>query len=98
MEKELVAIVNSIPDLIKDLKPGDEMLALIDLSNSFATPGFLEASKKLEKEQLAGLKMKRAIVGITGPKAILLKGYNLFTKQKIEPFETREQGLAYLIK
>lgn len=99
MEKEMIAIVNAVPGLIKDIKPGEELLAFIDLTNAFATPGFLEASKKMETEYLKNLKLKRAIIGVTGAKAVLLKGYNLFLKtNKIEPFSTREEALAYLVK
>ena len=98
LEKEMIELVNKAPSYLQDVKPGEKLLMLVDLNNCYTTPGFLEASKKLEKGFLDQFKLKRAVLGITGPKAVLLKGYNLFTSQKLEPFATKEEALAYLIK
>ncbi len=98
MEKELVALTEKTIPFFTALEKGTRVLMLVDLTGCYVTPGFLDAAKKQEKEVLANYVVKRAIVGITGPKVVLLKGFNLFTKQKLEPFDTRTMALDYLAK
>lgn len=96
MEKEMIAQVEKSIPLVQQLEKGAELRMLVDLTGCFVTPGFLEAAKKAEREVLEQYKVKRAVLGITGPKVVLLKGYNLFAKQKLEPFNSRQEALAYL--
>lgn len=98
MEREMVAMVNQIPPFLHDIKPGEKLLVLVDLNNCYTTPGFIEASKKLEKEFLDQFIVKRAVLGVTGPKAVLLKGYNIFASQKLEPFTTKDAALEFLVR
>jgi hypothetical protein len=96
MEKQLISHLQSALVLIEEVPKGENLYILTDLTGCFATPGFLEASKKVEKEVLTQYKLKWAIMGISGPKVILLRGFNLLAKTKLEPFDSREAALNYL--
>ena len=98
MEKEMIALLNSVPSFLKDLQKGENLYAITDLTGCYATPGFMEAAKKMEKEVFSQYNLKSSILGITGPKAILLKAFNLVSKIKLEPFHTRKDALDYLCK
>jgi len=98
MEKEMIAHLNSVIPLLNDLNKGENLYVVSDLTGCFATPGFIDAAKKMEKEVFSQHKLKWSILGISGPKTILLKGFNLVSKIKLEPFNTREQALDYLCK
>lgn len=41
---------------------------------------------------------KRAVLGVTGLKKILLQGFNRVAKTKAVPFDTKDQALDFLIK
>lgn len=98
MEKEMIAHVENTVAMLHGVEKGTEIKMLVDLTGCYVTPGFLDASKKREREIVDQFKVKRAVLGITGPKAILLKGYNLFAKQKLEPFNSKEAALDYLVR
>ena len=40
---------------------------------------------------------KSAILGINKPKAILLRGVNLFSKLDVRAFDTKEEALDWLV-
>ncbi len=98
LEREMIAHLNDAIGLVANLTPGTEVLMLIDFTGAFTTPGYIEVARKTEKETIEKYKVKRAVLGITGAKEILLKGFNLFAKQKLTPFQTRQEALDYLIK
>ncbi|HBH47012.1 MAG TPA: hypothetical protein DDX98_00125 [Bacteroidales bacterium] len=80
--------------LLLENKP---QLVLANLSNAFATPGFMEVNNTVSKN-IKHLIEKGAVVGITGAKSILLKGYNLIIGGKMNPFSTEEEAKDYLVK
>jgi hypothetical protein len=98
MEKDMITHLNKVVPQLNGLTKGDNLYMLSDLTGCYATPGFINAAKSLEKEVFSQYKLKWAILGITGPKVILLKGFNLVSKIKLEPFHTREEALAYLAR
>jgi hypothetical protein len=98
MDKDMVAHLEKVVPLVESQEKGSKILMLVDLTGCYATPGFMDAAKKFEKTVLVNYDVKRAITGVTGAKAILLKGFNLLTKQKLEPFDTRAMAMDYLAK
>lgn len=97
LEKGMINLLNSCLPLVEALPKGSTILNFIDLTGCFTTPGFLDAARKFEKEVLTHYDVKRAVLGITGPKEILLKGFNLIVKRKLAPFHSRTDALDYLI-
>lgn len=72
-----------------------DILELVDITGSFANDKVMEELKRTALESKPLIK-KRAAVGITGVKKILLNVVNNFTKEKIIPFNTVEDALEYL--
>ena len=59
---------------------------------------FMQRAKQLGKEIFDSRTSKSAVLGVTGIKKILLNGYNMIVKNKLEPFDTKEEALEYLVK
>jgi len=69
-EDKMIAVLNEAERVILlDNKPH---LQLSNITNAFATSGFMAAAKKFG-ERTQSLTSKSAIVGITGVKALLLR-------------------------
>lgn len=98
MEKDMIAHLQSAVPQIANHNQDTVLLLLTDLTGCYATSGFMDAAKKLEKEVLSKYQIKQAILGITGAKEILLKGFNLIAKNKLTPFHDRTEALNYLTK
>lgn len=98
MEKDMINHLHSVVPFFSELEKDKTVLMLTDLSGCFATPGFMEAARKIEKEVLSKHQIKQAILGITGAKEILLKGFNLISKNKLTPFHDKTEALDYLTK
>jgi hypothetical protein len=52
---------------------------------------------RTEKTEATRLIRKQALVGFTGSKLWILKGYNLFAKRNIRPFNTTTEAIDYLV-
>lgn len=90
---EMLEVLNESLKIIREAS--GTILALSDMTNASVGPDFMKEAKEKGKE-LAGKAEKTAILGITGLKSMLLKGYNLFTGETMKPFSTREEALDYL--
>jgi hypothetical protein len=96
----------SSEDTIKNLeeaakefeKSPTKILSLDNYNNAYASDEFMKRAKELGKSIIASKREKGAIIGLTGVKVLLLKSYNLFVKDKLEPFKTKEEALEYLVK
>jgi hypothetical protein len=94
-EDKMIAVLNEAERVIlADNKPH---LQLVNISDAFATPGFMTAAKKFGKTTQS-LTTKSAIVGITGVKVLLLKSYNFVSGEKLIPFKTEEEAKKYLVE
>ena len=71
-------------------------LRLVNISNTPATRKFTTFIRQLGKET-KHVKMKAAIVGITGAKRVLLAGYNRLLGGTMKPFEDEETAKEYLV-
>lgn len=93
-QDEMIEILYESNEAIKNA-PG-KVLSLIDSTNATVGPDFLQAAKEQGKELMYKID-KTAMVGVTGLKAMLLKGYNMFTGMDMIPFATKEDALEYLV-
>ena len=75
-----------------------KVLTLSDVTNAAVGPDFMDEVKKLSIIH-ADKRNKSVILGVTGLKSLLLKGYNRFTKSEAPtvPFESKEEALDYLV-
>jgi len=97
MEKEMISLLNSAPPFLAEVE-NQNILILTDLTGCYTTSGFMDAARKMEKEVLSKYQIKQAILGITGAKEILLKGFNLLSKNKLTPFHDKTEALNFLTK
>ena len=93
-QAEMLSILNETFELVRST-PG-QILALTDATNAATGPDFMKAAKEQGKPLTHKID-KSAAIGITGLKGMLLKGYNLFTGDKMKPFATKEEALDYLV-
>lgn len=76
----------------------EEVLVLINVNDFFASKEYLQLAKELNKE-LGHKVARRAILGISGVKKVLLMGFNRLTSRKAVavPFNSKEEALDYLV-
>jgi hypothetical protein len=79
-------------------KTTETFVAVADMRGNFGSSEFMNKAKQLGKDILDARTTKTAILGVTGVKKILLNGYNAFVKNKLVPFDTKEEAFEYLIK
>jgi hypothetical protein len=58
----------------------------------------MELVKKYGKELFDARTIKNTALGINGVKKILLSAYNITVKNKLIPFDTKEEALEFLVK
>ncbi len=92
-QAEMISILNESLEIVR-ATPG-KILSLTDGTDAAAGPEFMKQAKEGGKA-VAHKAEKSAILGITGLKSILLKGYNLFSGDRMKPFPTKEEALEYL--
>jgi hypothetical protein len=96
-DQEMVDTMKEAAEIIK--KENKEYLQLTDMTNAYATPGYMKEAKKIAKET-PKLAKKRAIVGInSNSRTILLKAYNLVlgSQNAMKPFRSLEEAKEWLI-
>ena len=73
-------------------------LIFTDLTNASLGPDFMKEAKESSKGLVENVD-KAAVIGVTGLKKILLKGYNLFvdSEKVTKVFDTKEEALDYLV-
>ena len=93
-EKEFIKLIDEATNVV--LKRGNNQLILYNVENSYGSPAIV-AKMKADANKSKHLVSKQAVLGITGAKAILLKGINLFAKIDIKPFSTEEEAIKWLL-
>jgi len=74
-----------------------DVLMLVDITGSYVygeTMDALKRAAKLSRE----LTRKEAVVGVTGPKKVLLRIIQLFTGMQLRPFDSLEEAKEWLIR
>lgn len=80
------------------LKSSENFLALNDFTDAPSNNEYMDRAKQYAKEIFDEKTIKNSCIGITGIKKILLSAYNLIVKNKLMPFDTKEEALEYLVK
>jgi SpoIIAA-like len=73
------------------------VLILVDITGSYVYGETLDALKRAAKLSRE-LSKKEAIVGVTGPKKVMLRIVQLFTGMQLRPFVTLEEAQEWLIQ
>jgi hypothetical protein len=73
-------------------------VAVADFRGNYGSKEFMQKASELAKDHLDKRTTKTAVLGVFGIKKILLNAYNAFVKNKLVPFDTKEEAFEYLIK
>lgn len=95
-QNELLKLLGEFHKIIE--KSQTKVFTLSDVTNASVGPDFMGEVKRLGIVH-ADKRNKSAILGVTGLKGLLLKGYNASTKSEnpTAHFESKEEALDYLI-
>ncbi len=96
-EQEMIALLKEAAALI--IKENKPYLQLTDMTNAFATPGYMKEAKKIAKDT-PKLAKKRAIVGIdSAGRLFLLKMYSIVigSENAVKPFSSLEEAKDWLV-
>ena len=90
----------NVLEMVKDeyMKSSENFLALNDFTGAPSNNEYMDKAKKYAKELFDAKTIRNACIGITGIKKILLSAYNLTVKNKLMPFDTKEEALEFLVK
>lgn len=80
------------------LKSNEQLLTLNNFEGAYASSQYMSKANEYAKEIFNKRTAKNAALGINGIKKILLYGYNAVVRDKIMPFNTKEEALDYLVK
>lgn len=93
-DDDMVQIINAETKRIVD--KNEKFRIIVDVTDSFTTPKFMKAAYAFASDS-KHLMISGAIIGITGVKKVLLRGYNRFASPHIiEPFDTMEEAIKYV--
>ena len=95
-KEEMLQMLEALGELMRASE--DKILTLIEADGVNISNDFMSRASELSRDVFQHKREKGAILGINGLKAVFLKAYNLFSKDKLVPFSTREEALEYLTK
>jgi hypothetical protein len=95
-ENEMIQLVSESRARLLEEKRLQRLLVILNEKN-FVTSRVMRHVETEKKEALA-YSLKQAIVGLSKPQRMILKGYNVIFKRDVRVFETQEQAIKYLIE
>ncbi|WP_425392091.1 STAS/SEC14 domain-containing protein [Ekhidna sp.] len=96
MKSKEVVLAN-LEDMKKHyVEASDKIYLLLDVRGTFTDPEVMDRLKHYGKQYFKGKSEKRAVLGVSGIKKIMLKGYALVTNTDVKPFEDEEEAKNYL--
>ncbi len=95
--KEKEKVLDNLEEMVKFYKSATEdIYLLLDVRGTFTDPEVMDKLKNYGKSVFKGKSKKRAVLGVSGIKSILLRAYSLFTNTDVAPFDDIEQAKDYL--
>ena len=79
------------------LKTNEMIISLNDFRDAYGSKEFMKRASELGKELFDKRTLKTAAIGVVGIKKILVNAYNVFIKNKIMIFDTKEEALDWLV-
>jgi len=80
------------------LKTKEMITVLNDFRGAYGSQEYMKKVSELGKELFTIRTSKSAAIGVEGIKKILVNAYNIFAKNKVTIFATREEALDWLVK
>jgi len=78
------------------LKSNEMLITLNDFRDAYGSNEFMQKANQLGKELFDKRTLKTAAIGVVGIKKILVNAYNMFVKNKLVMFNTKEEALDWL--
>lgn len=95
--KEKEKVLQNLEEMVKHYKSAtEEIYLLFDVRGCFTDPEVMDKLKNYGKNVFKGKSKKRAVLGVSGIKGLLLKAYSLFTNTDVATFEDFEEAKDYL--
>lgn len=95
--KDKRIVLENIEEMVKHYKTATEdIYLLLDVRGTFTDPEVMDKLKNYGKTVFKGKSQKRAILGVSGVKSLLLKAYKIFTNTEIATFDSVEEAKDYL--
>ena len=95
-EDEMIEMMIEFRDIIIAGKKPILILGIFNDKN-YLTPKFMQAFRKVKRDEVTPYILRQAVVGLSENKKIILKGFNLFFNRNIQPFDSKELAIRYLI-
>lgn len=95
--KNKTVVLGEIDEMAKFYRESTkEILLLLDVRGTFTDPEVMDKLKSYGKTVFKGKSRKRAILGVSGVKKLLLKAYSTVTNTSLAAFEDIEEAKDYL--
>ena len=95
--KDKETVLNNLEDMVKFYKSATEdIYLLLDVRGTFTDPEVMDKLKNYGKTVFKGKSKKRAVLGVSGIKSLLLRAYSMFTNTDVAPFDDIEAAKNYL--
>ena len=95
--KEKEKVLKNLEEMVKFYKSAtEEIYLLLDVRGTFTDPEVMDKLKNYGKTVFKGKSKKRAVLGVSGIKSLLLRAYSLFTNTDVAPFDNIEEAKDYL--
>ena len=95
-ESEMIQLVSDARAVLLEEKRPRRLLVLLN-ENNFVTAKVMRHIETEKKEALV-YSLKQAIVGLSKPQRMILKGYNVVFKRDVRVFDAQDQAVKYLIE
>ncbi len=80
------------------LKSDEHFLVLNDFTGGVVSNEFMEKAKQYGNELFDARTPKTASIGISGMKKVFISTYNLFVKNKLMIFNSKQEALDFLVQ
>ena len=94
--QETISVLEAVKD--EYLKTDEMIISLNDFRDAYGSNEFMKRANQLGKELFDKRTLKTAAIGVTGIKKILVNAYNVFVKNKVTLFNTKEEALDWLVE
>lgn len=94
---DLLDALEEFKKVVLQSKNLGKIAILTDVTDASLSTEFMEKSKGYAQKYFNDIVYKRAIIGVTGVKKVLLMGYNsVVDNDTVKPFDSKREALDYL--
>jgi hypothetical protein len=95
-EEQMIETLTEARDKVIAEKIPRLMLAIFN-EKSFITPKFLHHFNSYKREDVIPYILKQALIGLSEPKKIIVKGVNYLSNRSMKVFDAKSEAIDYLV-